>query len=281
MFRYQGKFSTPERKDREPDLKEFDIILLNSSAGKDSQAMATYVCRLAEAQGVKNRVCMVHADLGEMEWPGTKDLAILQATVYFNIPIHIVTREENLLNQIERRGRWPDSRNRYCTSDHKRDRVAPLMTHLVDHWRKTHGNKRRCRVLNCMGLRAEESPARAVKKPFAQDSRLTNLSRRDVHIWFPIFRWTERDVWFLINQSGVPYHYAYDLGMPRLSCVFCVFASASALMLAGYHNPKLLDRYVEVERRINHRFQNRVAIETIKQRLESGERPASVANWRM
>ena len=39
-----------------------------------------------------------------------------------------------------------------------------------------------------------------------------------------------------IRRSGVPYHYAYDFGMPRLSCMFCFYAPKSALRLAGSHN---------------------------------------------
>lgn len=30
-----------------------------------------------------------------------------------------------------------------------------------------------------------------------------------------------------------------DLGMPRLSCCFCIFSPRSALLLAGKHNPGL------------------------------------------
>jgi hypothetical protein len=58
------------------------------------------------------------------------------------------------------------------------------------------------------------------------------------------------------SQSGVNYHFAYDLGMPRLSCCFCIFASEDALMIAGKHNPELLTEYVRVETKIDHTFKN-------------------------
>src|SRR5439155_676141 len=34
------------------------------------------------------------------------------------------------------------------------------------------------------------------------------------------------------------YHWAYDLGMPRLSCMFCVLTSESAHVLAAQYNPR-------------------------------------------
>ena len=43
-----------------PDLTTYDQILVNSSAGKDSQAMLDVVNEQAEAAGVKDRVVVVH-----------------------------------------------------------------------------------------------------------------------------------------------------------------------------------------------------------------------------
>ena len=34
------------------------------------------------------------------------------------------------------------------------------------------------------------------------------------------------------------YHWAYDMGMPRLSCMFCVLTSESAHVLAAQYNPR-------------------------------------------
>ena len=59
-----------------PDLTTYDLILVNTSAGKDSQASMDVVFHAAREAGVANRLVAVHADLGErIEWPGTKELA--------------------------------------------------------------------------------------------------------------------------------------------------------------------------------------------------------------
>lgn len=153
------------------NLTHYDFIVINSSAGKDSQAMTHLVCKLAREQGVLNRVLMVHADLGRVEWSGTKDLAELHSATY-GIPLTVVRREKgDLLVQIELRGKFPDSENRYCTSDQKRDQIAKVFTALC-------GDRKHTRILNCMGLRAQESVARAKKKDFSNDTRQTNGRRR-------------------------------------------------------------------------------------------------------
>lgn len=264
------------------NLADYDWIVINTSAGKDSQAMMDYVVGLAKTAGVLDRVIAVHCDLGRVEWKGTKELAI-DHCAHYGIHLHIVQREKgDLLVQVEERGMWPDNKNRYCTSDQKRDQVAKLVTSITNQFIETHTNiDRPVRVLNCMGLRAEESSARAKKVPFQVNKRLTN-GKRQVFDWLPIHTWTVGHVWEAIKKSGVKYHYAYDLGMPRLSCCFCIFASEGALMIAGKHNPELLNEYVRVEKSTGHDFRHNFKIESIQQRLAAGEQPpAKVASWTM
>ena len=235
------------------NLKDYDIIMINTSAGKDSQAMLDYIVEQATQAGVMGRLVAVHADLGRVEWQGTRELAEAQAR-HYDIRFEIVKKNGgDLLEHIEKRGMWPSNNARYCTSDYKREPVLTLMTRLVEErgWKK---GGPRIRILNCMGLRAEESPPRAKREPFRHDDSASNKTKRDVDEWLPIHSWSEREVWKRIYDSGVAHHKAYDLGMKRLSCVFCVFAPRKALLTAGEHNPELLSDYVAAERRMGHTF---------------------------
>jgi 3'-phosphoadenosine 5'-phosphosulfate sulfotransferase (PAPS reductase)/FAD synthetase len=261
------------------NLQSFDLIVLNSSGGKDSQAMTHKVMALAWEAGVESRVIMAHADLGKMEWSGAKELAQEHAEIY-GIPFHAVHRTQNsLLGHIESRGMFPDNRNRFCTSDHKRGPVQKLIRHESD--RRFGGRTCRPRILNCMGMRAQESPARSKLTPFALDARQTN-SKREVWLWLPIHDWTNQQVWECIRMSGVPHHFAYDLGMPRLSCCFCIFSPRKALLTAGYHNRELLAEYVRVERKIGHTLRQDTSLSSIQDELESGWTPdGQVADWTM
>jgi hypothetical protein len=57
-----------------PQLPGYDVILVNISGGKDSQAILDITVHAADAAGVRSRVA-VFADLGAAdEWPGTAEL---------------------------------------------------------------------------------------------------------------------------------------------------------------------------------------------------------------
>jgi len=247
-----------------PDLDTYDVILVNSSAGKDSQAMLTHLVERADAEDVpRSRIIVVHADLGRVEWEGTRELAERQAAAY-GLRFETVARTEDLLDQIVTRHNtlrakgdtttpaWPSSQARYCTSDQKTAQVAKLMTRLADEHRRTHP-ERPIRILNCLGIRAAESPARAKKTPFGPDTAASN-GRRIVDRWLPIFDWSSGQVWETIRRSGLPHHPAYDAGMPRLSCMFCVLAGRKELVLSARLNPAMAQEYLAVERLVGHSF---------------------------
>jgi 3'-phosphoadenosine 5'-phosphosulfate sulfotransferase (PAPS reductase)/FAD synthetase len=257
-----------------PDLTSYDVIVINSSAGKDSQAMLDYVAELARTAGVSARVVVVHCDLGRVEWKGTRELAEEQAR-HYGFRFEVVSRDRDLLHQIEfERKKFPDSARRYCTSDQKTSQVTKLITKLVAEQQHV---GRQVRILNCLGLRGQESPARAKKPAFSVD-KATN-GKRHVDRWLAIHEWTVEQVWERIRAAGTRVHEAYALGMPRLSCVFCVFASKDALLIAGKHNPELLGAYVGVEERIGHDFKKGFKLRVIQDELAAGLAPAQAADW--
>jgi 3'-phosphoadenosine 5'-phosphosulfate sulfotransferase (PAPS reductase)/FAD synthetase len=262
-----------------PDLRSYDWIVLSSSAGKDSQCMLDFVVERADQVRVpRRRLVVAHADLGRVEWPGTRELAEEQARHYGLEFIAVSRPQGDLLEQIVQRGMFPSPQVRFCTSDQKRSPISRIFTRLANRSRQEGITV--CRILNCMGMRAQESPARAKRPPFSRNEMASN-SRREVHDWLPLHTWTVEQVWQRIRQSGVRYHPAYDLGMPRLSCCFCIFAPRSALLLAGRHNPELLDEYVRVERAIGHRFRKELPLAEIQRAIQRGEEPGPVQDWEM
>jgi 3'-phosphoadenosine 5'-phosphosulfate sulfotransferase (PAPS reductase)/FAD synthetase len=237
-----------------PDLTQYDWIVINTSAGKDSLVMLDEIVRLATEAGVADRLVAVHADLGRVEWKGTRDLAERQVARY-GVRFEVVSRPQgDLLDQIEKRGMWPSSSARYCTSDHKRGQIRKLFTQLTEEFRAGLITPRRCRILSCMGLRAEESPARAKAVAFEVSESASN-GKREVTEWLPIHEWTTVEIWDHIHAQGLEYHYAYDLeGVTRLSCVMCVLAGDAQVKAGILHNPELAREYASLEDRIGHKF---------------------------
>ena len=261
-------------------LHDWDLIVCNSSGGKDSQTLLRQLIHLADHQGYsRQRIVVAHADLGHVEWRGAKALAHQHAKLY-GVDFRIAARRQGtLLDLVRARGKWYSPKIRFCTSEMKRTPIDTLIRRL--HRERAIPGKR-FRVLNCIGERAEESSRRAKKPPFACNTRITTKRTRDVYDWRPLHRWRESEVWRDITHSGVPYHHAYDLGFGRLACVLCVFAPRDALILAGIHNPELLKEYVSIEAEINHTFQYKRSLASIAEAIASGETPpAKIPSWIM
>jgi hypothetical protein len=99
-----------EEPDLTVQLADFDVIVVFTSAGKDSAAMAAEVIRRAP------KACSTgwspYADLGVMQWPGTRELAEQQARRLGIGRFEVVRRYRNgqvedLLGYALRWGYWP------------------------------------------------------------------------------------------------------------------------------------------------------------------------------
>jgi len=273
----------------ETELVAADLILINSSGGKDSQTALEEIVDTAQRLRIpKHRLVVVHADLGVVEWPGTRELAREQARHYglhFEVVKYKNAKGEHhdLLEHILERGMWPDSQNRYCTSAFKRGPVQTLMTRYAqaaDRRYRLKPGQRKYRIVNCLGMRAEESPARSLLPNWTLNESASN-GLREVFNWLPIFDLTKEVVWSRIGASGVRHHWAYDLGMPRLSCCFCIFSPKAALVLAGRHNRELLLRYVEAERTMKHTFRHGFSLAEVLAAVDADHRPGLIPDWEM
>jgi 3'-phosphoadenosine 5'-phosphosulfate sulfotransferase (PAPS reductase)/FAD synthetase len=240
----------PHRQGR-VDPRRYDLIVVNTSAGKDSQAMMDLICPLTRRAGVLDRVVALHCNLGDMEWPGTVELAAAHAAHYdVRFEVRSPSFDGDLFDHIERRGMWPSAQQRYCTSDAKRGPKHRLFTELV----RELDLDRPVRILDCTGERAAESTARANKAGFEFNARASTHTTRSVWTWRPIHGWSTRTVWQRILASGVPYHWAYDQGMTRLSCSLCVLGSRADLIRGCQLRPDLAQRAAGMEQRMGHTF---------------------------
>lgn len=219
------------------------LFVSNHSGGKDSQAMLIELLRVIP----RERLLVVHASLGEAEWPGALELGRDQAAAA-GVPFIVARAAKSLFDMVERRHAarpevpsWPSASTRQCTSDLKRDPIA----REVRRYAKAHGFTR---VVNCLGLRAAESPARAKRQAFKGNARESS-SVLTWYEWLPIHDLGTAAVFATIRAAGQEPHYAYALGNERLSCVFCIMASRNDLANGARHHPELLARYQDLEAR--------------------------------
>ncbi|WP_299945282.1 phosphoadenosine phosphosulfate reductase family protein [uncultured Ruegeria sp.] len=214
------------------------LFVVNHSAGKDSQAM---LIAMKDFGIPEEQMLVVHADLGDVEWPGNMDH--IRATVG-NLPIITAIAKTSFWDMVMRRGMFPSPSQRQCTSDLKRGPIEREVRRYLKSNQHFGGL-----VVNCMGMRAQESASRAKKTVFNFNKR-NSKAGREWYDWLPIHHLSETEVFQMIEDAGQEPHWAYVAGMSRLSCVFCIMASAADLTTAAKLMPALYRRYVALEKRL-------------------------------
>jgi 3'-phosphoadenosine 5'-phosphosulfate sulfotransferase (PAPS reductase)/FAD synthetase len=234
------------------------LFVANHSGGKDSQAMLIKLAAIIPAR----QLIVVHASLGEVEWPGALELAQDQAKAA-GLTFIVARPVTGFLEMVERRFEtrpdapsWPSPKYRQCTSDLKRGPIE----REIRRYAKANGFTK---VVNCTGLRAAESPNRAKLSVLAANSRNTTAGREWLE-WLPIHNLTTAEVFSIIAGAGQQPHAAYAAGNERLSCVFCIMGSKGDLQRGARANPDLFRRYVELEQRTGYTMHaSQVALKTL------------------
>lgn len=208
-----------------------EVLFINHSGGKDSQAMLAWVV----AQGFKGKIVIVHSDLGDMEWEPMEHFIKANS---FGHEVHVVKPELDFFELCRKYKRLPSGLARFCTSELK---TRPI-TKFIKNYMTQNGFTK---AINCMGIRAEESAARAKKESF----KVSKISTKahSIYEWYPLFNFTVGDVWFEIKKAGQQPHELYSKGFSRLSCVFCVFGRVEEHKMAAKMRPELFQRMAALE----------------------------------
>ena len=250
----------------EAQLQAGATLAISISGGKDSQAMAIALADLHRSKGWTGEVFCIHADLGRIEWPETPG-QVERIAQLAGVPLVVVRRSDgqDMIDHWRARGDrmrakgqaprpWSDSKNRFCTSDMKRD---PIDIYL----------RRYTNVVCAVGIRAQESAARAKQPSWAVRTKLATKTRQAT-TWHPLLNWRLGQVlqacghtWMEMRRrqeqyakglkhtalSGWQLHPAYVFGNERLSCQFCVLASNNDLRTGAQHRPEVLAELISME----------------------------------
>ncbi len=235
-------------------LPSYDTVIVAFSGGKDSLACLLY---LLDAGVSRDRIELWHHDVDGregstlMDWPCTRDYcrAIAEA---FGVAIYYSWKVGGFDGEMMRDGA-PTAQIAFETTTGLRTtggrgpagtrKVFPQVSpDLSVRWCSAYlkidvgsaaiRNQARFvgrRTLFVTGERAEESSARAkykVFEPHRADLR-NGRSPRHVDAFRPVHRWTERQVWEIIERYMVTPHPAYRLGWGRVSCAACIFGNAN------------------------------------------------------
>lgn len=234
-------------------------VALGVSGGKDSGALALAMTEYLDSVGhPREKRVLIHADLGLIEWPESLEWCE-KLSAKLDIPLVVVARKAG--GMIERwEKRWTDNFARYnaveclrvilpwstasmrfCTSELKTDVICSAL-------RKRFAGEV---IISATGVRADESAKRA-KAPIAQPQRKLLGKRAGTRglDWNPILGWTLEDVLAIHKRFDFPLHPAYkDYGSSRVSCAFCILATAKdqTSALGHPHNRLSYVRLCELE----------------------------------
>jgi DNA sulfur modification protein DndC len=209
-------------------------FVVNHSGGKDSTRMLGFVRN-------KFRNCPTYAVMADTGFEHQRPISAAdfarQRCAEFGLNLTVVRNpKRTYLEMVERRGMFPSPRFRQCTSDLKRSPIEKFirtLPHTV--------------IVNCIGIRAEESHSRSRLAPLAVNANLTTRNRT-VYNWLPIFDQSLADVlaWHWVKAIRlhpvyVPeYHKDGTTGgyLRRLACRVCIF-STDADLRAIYENDRV------------------------------------------
>lgn len=115
------------------------------------------------------------------------------------------------------KGRFPSTKARFCTFELKHE---PIKAQVVDPIIAS-GKK----VISWQGVRAQESPARALLSEWEEGIDIgPNLA-----VYRPILKWTHDEVFALAKRHGIKPNPLYEQGCSRVGCMPCIHARKSEL----------------------------------------------------
>jgi 3'-phosphoadenosine 5'-phosphosulfate sulfotransferase (PAPS reductase)/FAD synthetase len=136
------------------------------------------------------------------------------------------------LDLCKMKGRFPDARSRFCTSELKQ---IPMMDQVAEPlidagWV----------VVQWVGVRADESRKRA-----AND--VIDIYCDQVIIYRPIICWTAEEVFELLKRHGIEPNPLYKMGMARVGCMPCIHASQREVAEIAVRFPDQIGRIASWE----------------------------------
>lgn len=134
------------------------------------------------------------------------------------------------------KGRFPSTKARFCTFELKHE---PIKTQVVDPIIAS-GKK----VISWQGVRAQESPARALLSDWEEGLDIgPNLA-----VYRPILKWTHEEVFAMAKRHGIKPNPLYQQGCSRVGCMPCIHARKSELAEIFSRWPSEIARVAEWEK---------------------------------
>lgn len=209
-----------------------DDFVVAFSGGKDSQVILDLVTRVLPVESFK----AVFQDT-DMELPCTYDIVKYTEEDYKyrfpNFTLHHATSDRKAIDLWKQYG--PPSRvNRWCCSVMKTTVFRRKMKELLN-------TEAQPKVAVFEGVRADESSRREAYERIGANVKHPNLINCRA-----IFRWNNSEIFLYMFSRGIMLNPAYRMGLTRVGCGVCPFASDWSEYLIRRIYPDISKTYVAV-----------------------------------
>lgn len=209
-----------------------DDFVVAFSGGKDSQVILDLVTRVLPVESFK----AIFQDT-DMELPCTYDIVAYTEEDYKyrfpNFKLYHATSDRKAIDLWKQYG--PPSRvNRWCCSVMKTTVFRRAMKEL-------HNTETQPKVAVFEGVRADESTRRE-----AYDRIGANVKHPNLINCRAIFRWNNSEIFLYMFSRGIMLNPAYRMGLTRVGCGVCPFASDWSEYLIRRIYPDISKKYVAV-----------------------------------
>lgn len=261
-----------------------DGFYLAFSGGKDSQALY----HVAKMAGVKFKA---HMSLTSVDPP---QVIRFVKNVYPDVVLH--KPKMSIYQRAVERGILPTMRVRWCCADFKESAGAGKVTligirkeesarrakrHEVEvSDRKFGGNLEEFEAWSKTQIEKQQNKSKRKinEDEFSvkADNEVRCINGKDSILISPIFDWSEKDVWYFLNEvAKVPHCSLYDEGFTRIGCILCPMSQYKQKLKEMQRYPHVKRNWIKAIKAIRNGgggIQKRIYLVEHQSRLETSEK---------
>lgn len=231
---------------------EYSSVIVSFSTGIDSTGALYWAVR----NFPRRKIYLLYCDTG-CEYPENEALFYRTAAAMGVIPVLLKEARGYLGLLLNERHKFPDARNRWCTSY--------LKTAVTDKWIRRNRGVLGTKCLFVSGERRDESPARAGLPELEYHSTTLKTQRAGSFIchWYrPCLELEKGKMFEQGRQLGLEPHPCYGY-VGRCSCMFCMFMPDRHAAENMKRYPGIAEKWVRAEMKVGHRWKNVKSLQEI------------------